>query len=82
MINPTDLAAHIEAIWKANAKNVAECAKQSIAAFPPPPIMANLEIMSNNQFSKLLADTQKRAFFLGAIAMATAIEQYEKVVRQ
>jgi hypothetical protein len=77
-VNPTDYASAIEAIWRANAKNAADVAKQSLQAFPLPPIMANLEIMSHGQFSKLLADVQKRSFYLGAMAMATAMEEYKR----
>lgn len=70
MINEKDLSDMVEAIWKANTKSLADAAEQSAKAFPQPPIMANLEVMSGNQFSKLLADVQKRSFFLGAITMA------------
>ncbi len=74
-----DYAALIDAIWKANAKNIKECAEQSITAFPLPPIMAKLEIMNDHQFSKLLADNQKRSFYLGALAMAAALDQRSAV---
>jgi len=66
----SDYTPLIDSIWKANKENAEECARQSLKAFPLPPIMKNLEIMSNNQYSKLLADTQKRGFYLGALAMA------------
>ena len=69
-----DYAALVDAIWKANGKNAEECARQSIKAFPLPPIIAKLEIMNDNQFAKLLADTQKRSFYLGALAMAAALD--------
>ncbi len=69
-----DYAVLIEAIWQANSKNVEDCARQSLKAFPLPPIMANLEILNDHQFSKLLADTQKRSFYLGALAMAAAVD--------
>jgi len=63
-----------DAIWKANSNTAQRVAQASMKEFPLPPIMANLEIMSDKQFSKLLADIQKRSFYHGAVAMLTALE--------
>lgn len=75
-------ASAVAAVWKANEENLKDCIKQSMDAFPQPPIMANLEILSNHQFSKLLADVQRRSFYLGAIAMIAAFDEAEKAVKQ
>jgi hypothetical protein len=64
-----------DALWEANKSNQGKVAEVSFKAYPLPPIMANLNIMSDNQFSKLLADVQKRSFYFGALAALTTISQ-------
>lgn len=81
-MKPEEYSAFIDSIWKANSKNIDDVAKQSLAAFPPPPIFASLEQMSGQQFSKLLADTQKRSFYLGALAATVALEKSAQAVKQ
>jgi hypothetical protein len=81
-LTPKQYSELIESIWKANEQNSQKVAKESMGRFPQPPIMKNLEIMSGNQFSKLLADLQKRSFFHGALAMALALDEANMVQKQ
>ena len=74
-VTPDQYTKMCDALWEANKANQNRVAEASIKAYPLPPIMDNLNVMSDNQFSKLLADVQKRSFYFGALAALTSMSQ-------